>query len=416
MDHFNRKNGELNCESISINALIEKVGSPAYVYSRATLGRHCEEITKAFSKYPTTPCFAVKANSNLSILKEIFSHGLGADLVSLGELRRALLAGVDPKKIVFSGVGKQSEEISEALKAGILSFNVESDFELEHISKIAEKENLVANICLRINPNINAKTHPKIATGLYSTKFGLTESIADELLLKISNDQNLNLIGLACHIGSQITDLKPLKEAASRMADIAIRLMKDGNDLRFINMGGGLGIRYKDEVPPELQDYANTLIGEIKRTKLKLIIEPGRVIAGNMGVLVTKVIGVKKTPEKHFVVVDAAMNDLCRPSVYDAYHEIQQVSDNDEEIITGDIVGPICETGDYLAKDRELARPNAGDLLVVRSCGAYGATMASNYNSRARVVEVLVDDSEFQIIRKREPLESLWQSEMEALK
>lgn len=415
MDHFISSNGELHCEGTNISNLIQEVGSPAFVYSKATLKRHCKNLIDAFSDYPTTPCFAVKANSNLSILKEVFSNGLGADLVSIGELKRALLAGVDPQKIVFSGVGKQPDEIRSALDSGILSFNVESEFEIDQLSNVAAACGKVANICLRINPNINAKTHPKIATGLYSTKFGLTEETADRLLDRIKTDQHLNLIGLACHIGSQITQLAPLRDAAKRMAEIASRVSQKGCELKFINMGGGLGIRYKDETPPDLNDYARTIIEEIRPTGLKLVIEPGRVIAGNMGVLITKVLGVKETPEKHFVVVDAAMNDLCRPSVYDAFHEIVPVKEHHAPSILCDFVGPICETGDFLGKDRSISHPKAGDLMMVRSCGAYGATMSSNYNSRARCVEVLVDGDTHKVIRKREALESLWQSELEAI-
>lgn len=416
MDHFNYNENEMYCEGVRFDDLIAEVGTPAYVYSKATLKRHCLRITEAFSKYPTTACFAVKANSNLSILSDIFSYGLGADLVSLGELKRAQLAGADPQKIVFSGVGKKPEEIKAALQAGILSFNVESDYELKLISKIANEENKVADICLRINPNINAKTHPKIATGLYSTKFGLTEEATESLLEIVKTDRNINLVGLACHIGSQITDLTPLRDAARRMSEICLRVMEKGHKLTFVNMGGGLGIRYRNESPPDLQDYADTIIEEIKPTGLNLVIEPGRVIAGNMGVLVTKVLGVKKTPEKYFVIVDAAMNDLSRPSVYDAYHEILPVHKRQSESINCDVVGPICETGDYLGKDRQMNLPNQNDLMVIRSCGAYGATMSSNYNSRPRSVEVLVDGKNFRIIRQREKLESLWQSELEALK
>jgi diaminopimelate decarboxylase len=415
VDHFQYKDGRVFCEDVPLELISQVVGTPAYVYSKSTLRRHCDKLVEAFAGYPTTPCFAVKANSNLSFLKEIFAAGLGADLVSLGELKRALYAGVDPQKIVFSGVGKKPEEIQAGLEAKILSFNVESDYELRLIESIACQSGKIAPVCLRINPNVNAKTHPKIATGMFDNKFGLTEDVATGLLDFIKTSKHLELVGLACHIGSQITDLGPLKEASERMTELCLRVTQEGHPLKFLDMGGGLGIRYENETPPPLTDYANTIIDSVKRTGLRLVIEPGRVIAGNTGILLTKVLGVKKTPKKHFVIVDAAMNDLSRPSVYDAFHEILPVVEEDGETIKCDVVGPICESGDFLGKDRNLTRPKEGDLLIVRSCGAYASSMASNYNSRSRAPEVMVSGNRYQIVRQREELEDLWRTELDAL-
>lgn len=416
LDFFSYRDGEAYCEDLPLRQIAEQVGTPAYIYSKATLARHCANLQKAFAPYPTLPCFAVKANSNLSFLREIFAHGFGADLVSVGELERSLLAGVKPKDIVFSGVGKRIDEIDRALDVGIGSFNVESQYELSHIATAAARKNMQAPITLRINPNIDAKTNPKIATGLYSTKFGLAEEDAFTLLEMIKAAPQLQLAGLSCHIGSQITELAPLKEAAQRMAEITQRALALGHHPRFINMGGGLGIRYRNELPPSLEDYANTLIEQIKPTGLKLLIEPGRVVAGNTGIVLTRVIGIKRSPQKSFIIVDAAMNDLLRPSMYGSYHDILPVAETkDAENVLCDVVGPICETGDYLGKDRSMAVPSEGDLMFIRGCGAYGATMASNYNSRPRAVEVMVDGVQSRIIRPREKLADLWASEAACL-
>ena len=418
MDHFKYVNGSVHCEGVSLKKIAEQVGTPAYVYSSATLIRHCQALQEAFKGYPTLPCYAVKANSNLSVLREVFNQGFGADVVSIGELERALLAGALPEKIVFSGVGKRPDEISRALDAGILSFNLESAFELRHISEVAAAKKKVARICMRINPNIDAKTHPKIATGLYSTKFGMAEETARALLQEFKLDKNIKLVGLACHIGSQIVDIKPLQEAANSMRRFADEVVNLGYPLEFVNMGGGLGIRYNDETPPSLEVYAKSLIDAISPTGLRLIIEPGRVIMGNVGVIITKCIGSKSTPEKTFVIVDVAMNDLLRPSIYGAFHDILPV---DESILAGvnrltDVVGPVCETGDFIGRDRMAPPIPENALLYVRSAGAYAASMASNYNSRPRGVEVMVRGSEFFVVRKREKLEQLWADELDGLK
>ncbi len=410
MDFFHYKDGEAYCEELAIKEIAAKVGTPAYIYSRATLRRHLKRIKDAFAAYPTLACFAVKANSNLSILRDIFDYGLGADLVSGGELARSLRAGVQPESIVFSGVGKKDEEILAGLKAGIGSFNVESSFELNNIQRIAAQYQMKAPICLRVNPNIDAKTNPKIATGLFSTKFGISEDEIWELVDRIKGMANLELVGLACHIGSQITELRPIKEAAIAMSRLANSVMAKGHPLKILNMGGGLGIRYSKEETPEVEDYAKTLIDVIKETGLKLVIEPGRLLVGNVGILVTQVIGVKKTPQKKFIIVDGAMNDILRPSLYDSYHEILAVKEyrQGEKLEQVDIVGPICETGDFFGKDRLLPLVKDGDLLYLRGCGAYGASMASNYNSRPRAPEILVDGDRLFTVKPREKLESLW--------
>ena len=422
VDQFALRNDRYFCESVALNDLAAAVGTPAYVYSQTMLDQNCNQLIAAFASYPTQACFAVKALSNLSILKRIFAAGLGADLVSGGELQRALLAGADPQRSVFSGVGKQPDEIRKAIQAGILMFNVESTSEIDMIASLAAECHKVVNIGLRINPNIDAQTNEKITTGLYSTKFGLAESDLPEILLQIKKHQNLKLISLGCHIGSQILDLNPLREAAERMVALATKVQQMGFPLQYLNMGGGLGIRYHDEIPPSTEAYAETLIDAIKHTGLKLIIEPGRSLVGNIGSIMTRVISVKKTPERHFVVVDAAMNDLIRPTLYESYHAVVNASLGIHELNQAnssaelcDIVGPICESGDYLAKDRLMPIPAAGDILLIRGCGAYSSSMASQYNSRPRAPEILVSGSQFRVIRQREALESLWAQELSGI-
>lgn len=397
--------------------LARECGTPLYVYSRATLAHHCQQLMQAFKSYPTTACYAVKANSNLSVLNEIFSHGLGADLVSIGELERALAAGARPDKIVFSGVGKRDEEIERALQVGILSFNVESGYELQALARLAKRMGKVAPVTLRVNPNIDAKTNEKINTGLYTTKFGLPEDEVLKLAAGMQKEPSLALVGLGCHIGSQIVELGPMDAAAKRMALIVAQAHKAGAKLTYLNMGGGLGIRYLDEAPPALSAYADTLLKHVKPTGLKLIIEPGRVLVGNVGIIVSRVIGVKDTPAKSFIVLDAAMNDLIRPSLYDAYHEILPVKEaaiGSPTTLT-DFVGPICETGDFLGKDRQVPLPKADDLYFIRGAGAYAASMASQYNSRPRAAEVMVDGERYRIVKPRESLAALLADERAAL-
>ena len=418
MNTFNHRDGLYHCESVSLDQLAKEVGTPAYIYSRAAIASRCQELLEAFSAYPSLICYAVKANSNLSIIREVHRHGIGADLVSVGELERALMAGVDPQKIVFSGVGKTGREIRRALAAGILFFNVESSFELDILSQIARDLGVKASVSLRINPNIDAKTNAKISTGLYSTKFGLPESDLPELADRILRDPYLEFVGIACHIGSQITDLDPLDRASRRMAELATAMQNHGHHLKFLDLGGGLGIRYNQETPPSIQDYAQTLIRAARLTGLTLVIEPGRSIIGNAGILLTHVIGIKKTPDRQFVVIDAAMNDLIRPTLYEAFHDIVPVriaAGAQKPQVLCDFVGPVCETGDYIAKDRLFAPPQAGDLLAIQSCGAYGWSMASQYNSRPRPAEILVSGEEWHTIRPRETIESLWEPEHAAL-
>lgn len=412
MDHFEQRSGQSFCESVPLRKIADDVGTPVYIYSKATIYKHLKRFREAFTDYPTVPCFAVKANSHIAILSEVFRAGFGADLVSGGELARAVKAGVDAKKIVFSGVGKRPDEIEAALENGVLSFNVESSFELAMIDEIAGAHGKVAPVCLRVNPNIDAKTNPKIATGLFSTKFGITEDEVKKLAACIKTYKNCELVGIACHIGSQITSLGPIGEACEKMVSLAQTLQPEHPTLSYLNMGGGLGIRYENETTPPIEDYAKLLIETIKPTGLTLVLEPGRVLLGNAGVLLTKVIGVKNSEEKNFAIVDAAMNDMIRPSLYDSYHEIV-VSDQEgsAEKTLYDVVGPICETGDFFAKNRSLPEVKAGDLVYIRACGAYAASMASNYNSRPRSAEVLVDDASYRVITKRESMNDLWARE-----
>lgn len=411
MDYFNFRAGEAYAEHVPLKKLAAHFGTPLFVYSKTTLVRHCRKLVEAFAAYPTSACFAVKANSNLAFLKEIFNQGLGADIVSLGELKRSLLAGVDAENIVFSGVGKKDEEIHAGLDAGILSFNVESEFELENIARIAASSNQQAPISLRINPNIDAGTDPKITTGLHTTKFGISEDQASRLVRRIRESSHLNLVGLACHIGSQITELGPLRAASRRMAALSREILAEGFQLKLLNMGGGLGIRYGREQPPKLDEYASTLIENVKDVGLRLVIEPGRVIAGNSGVLLTEVIGVKSTPAKNFVVVDAAMTELVRPAFYGAYHEILTVDQKENDATLYDVVGPVCESSDVLGIERRFVEPKKGDLMFIRGCGGYAAAMASNYNSRPRPAEVMIDGDKVTLIRKRESLDDLWRLE-----
>lgn len=424
MNHFHRKKGVLHCEEVALPDIARQVGTPCYVYSCATLDRHAAAIKQAFSSFPTSFCFAVKANSNIHILNRLAQHGYGGDIVSVGELERCLLAGMSPERIVFSGVGKQEHELKRALECGIKSFNVESAFELEALSRLSKELDKTARIALRINPNIDAKTNPKISTGLHSTKFGMSLSAARSLAVEVIKDApRLQLVGLACHIGSQITDISPLGQAAEYMAGVAKEFTELGFQLEFVNMGGGLGIRYEDEIPPTLEQYAQALTKPFQGSGLGLVIEPGRVLIGNVGVMLTRVIGSKKTGDKHFVIADAAMNDLPRPAVYGSHHGIEVVAENPGQaartVQTCDVVGPICETGDFLGKERQLPALEAGELLCIRSVGAYSSSMASNYNSRLRAPEVLVggqDGQDVQVIRARERLEDLWRLEVDHLK
>jgi len=413
MDHFQYKNDELYCEEISCVELASQFGTPLYVYSASTIRENCQQFLKAFSKHPTEICYAVKANYNLSVLKEVFSLGLGADVVSVGELERALKAGVAPHKVVFSGVGKNRGEIERAISVGVAALNVESLSELLLIKKIAEETKKKISINLRVNPNIDVRTNPYIATGLHKTKFGIADELLLEVIQHIKNHPYVIVEGLACHIGSQILELDSFEQAAQRLKQLAYELQTMGYSISRVDMGGGLGISYdgKDN-PPSISQYGEALFKVLGTSGLKLYLEPGRAIVGNAGGILTRVIHVKKNKARHFTVVDAAMNDLIRPCLYEAFHEILTVRNNHDDKVITDVVGPVCETGDFLGLGREIATPKSGDLLLVKTTGAYGSSMASNYNTRPRAAEVLVSGTSVKLIRKRESLESLWELEL----
>ncbi len=411
MNHFNYKNKELYCENISVKEIASKVKTPFYLYSSATMTRHFNVFDKAFSKHPHLICFAVKANSNLAVLNLLGELGAGADIVSGGELHRALKAGIPANRIVYSGVGKTEKEIREAAKADILMFNVESMEELDAISRQARRLKCRIRVSFRVNPDVDANTHPYISTGLKKNKFGLPMSQALEAYKVASDRDELDVAGIDCHIGSQLIQVEPFVDAIGKIKSLLQELEGFGIRLKFIDAGGGLGIRYHDEIPPEPDAYARALLSEVKDLPHCLIVEPGRSIVGNAGILVTKILYTKDTDEKRFYVVDAAMNDLARPSLYNAYHEILPVIEADRHLHPADIVGPICETGDFLARERPMPDLNQGGLLAVMSTGAYGFTMSSNYNSRPRVSEVMVKDDHFKVIRKRETYANLLRGE-----
>ncbi len=389
----------LTIEGVPLNEIAKKVGTPCYIYSRALI----ENNWKAFEKSHYKICYAVKANSNLGILNLFANKNAGFDIVSQGELERVLAAGGNPKNIVFSGVGKTKEEIKCALQVGIYSFNVESWPELERIQEIAQLMNKKAPVTLRVNPNIDAKTHPYIATGLHHNKFG----IELKEITHLKSYSHIDLIGLGCHIGSQIMDLEPFGEAI----DCLLNLAKKINSIKILNLGGGLGIQYKDEKPPSIKEYLSFIEQKLKDQPYEIILEPGRSLVGNAGILLTKVEYIKETPYKNFAILDAGMNDLIRPALYDAWHNIIPVTlHTDIKPKLYDLVGPVCETGDFFAHDRELAiKPD--DLLAISTVGAYGASMSSNYNSRPSIAEVLVDKDEFYILRERESYQDLFAKE-----
>ncbi|PKM35317.1 MAG: diaminopimelate decarboxylase [Gammaproteobacteria bacterium HGW-Gammaproteobacteria-10] len=415
MDFFNYKNGELFAEDCPVREIAAKHGTPCYIYSRATLERHWHAFDRPFGDRKHLICYAVKANSNLAVLNILARLGSGFDIVSAGELERVLAAGGDPKKIVFSGVGKRSDEILSALKTGIRCFNIEVGGELDRINELAGELGVKAPVSFRVNPDVDAKTHPYISTGLKENKFGIAIEQALLEYQRASAMPNIDIIGIDCHIGSQLTDTTPFLDALGRILDLVDELKKMGIALHHLDLGGGLGIRYRDEQPPEPADYVEALLNRLNQSELtndiEILLEPGRAIAGNAGILVTQVEYLKTTTDKNFAIVDAAMNDLIRPSLYSAWQEIIPVrsqSSADEQ--HWDIVGPVCETGDFLGKDRKL-RLTPGDLLAVRSSGAYGFTMSSNYNSRPRAAEIMVDGGDCHLIRERETLAQLWAGE-----
>ena len=407
MHHFEIKNNELHAENISIPELAKEYGTPLYIYSAATLRRHFEAFDSAFTGLDHMTCYSVKANSNLSVLKLLAEMGAGMDIVSGGELYRALKAGVPANKIVFSGVGKKAYEIAEALKADILMFNVESVGEMHRINEVAESMNKTARISFRINPDVDPKTHPYISTGMKKNKFGLDMETAKEAYKTAKELPNVSPIGMDCHIGSQLTTIEPFLEALAKLLAFRDELGEMGIEIEHLDLGGGLGITYDEEEPPHPKEFGEALSKALTGKGLKVILEPGRVIAGNAGILVGEVIYTKKTPTKDFLIVDAAMNDLVRPSLYQSYHRISEVTQNNRPEIDYDIVGPICESGDFLAKDRLLPEMKQGELIAVYSAGAYGFTMSSNYNSRLRAAEIIVDGDDVIMARRRETYEDL---------
>lgn len=411
MNYFTYKNGELYGEGIPIARIAQEVGTPVYIYSYKTLERHFRVFDGAFKGIPHITCYSCKANSNVAILRLMGSLGGGTDIVSGGELYRALRAGISPKKIVFSGVGKTEEEIRSAVKAGILMINVESAGELAATQKVARQLKKKVPLSVRVNPQIDAKTHPYITTGLKKNKFGVLWDEAYRLYHNMHKDAYLNPIGISSHIGSQILELGPFIEAVQSLKKMVLQLREDGIPVAYIDIGGGLGITYKDELPPQPGDYGKVIEKELKGMDLTVILEPGRVLVGNSGILVTKLLYRKQSPGKTFYIVDGAMNDLVRPAFYDAYHEIIPISRKTGTATKTDIVGPICESGDFFAKDRNVAGIQPGELLAIMGAGAYGFSMSSNYNSRRRAAEVLIRGREFYVIRKRETLKDVIRGE-----
>lgn len=406
MDYFNYQGDSLYAEGVSVSQLAEQYGTPLYVYSRATLERHYRAYDEALAEKDHLICYAVKANSNLAVLNVLAKQGAGFDIVSVGELERVLTAGGDPAKVIFSGVGKQPHEMRRALEVGIKCFNVESEAELERLNEVAESMGVQASISLRVNPDVDAQTHPYISTGLKENKFGISIDRAEEVYLKAASLANLSVDGVDCHIGSQLTQSEPFLDALDRLLVLIDRLAEHDITIRHLDLGGGLGVRYDDETPPEPGDYASLVLERLGDRDLTLIMEPGRSIAANAGILLTRVEYLKPTEAKNFAIVDAAMNDLLRPSLYSAWQAIipaEQPSPEAEKL-NYDLVGPICETGDFIGKDRDLALEQ-GDLLAVRSAGAYGFAMSSNYNSRNRAAEVMVFGEESFLVRQRETFE-----------
>jgi diaminopimelate decarboxylase len=402
MNDFIYIDQELWCEQIPVRDIAEKVGTPFYLYSHQTLKNHFHVFDQAFAGVPHIICFAAKSNSNIAILRIFVAEGGGVDIVSGGELYRAMQAGVDPRKVVYSGVGKRLDEIEYAINTNILMFNVESFQELAEINTCAQRLGKRAGIALRVNPDVDPQTHPYISTGLKENKFGVNIEKSIEAYREARKMPYLDIKGVSCHIGSQVTKISPFVDALDRLKKLVLLLREEGIDIRYVDLGGGLGITYNEEQPPHPKDYAKAIITAAKDMSCTFIFEPGRVIVGNAGILVTKVLYTKTNEGKNFVIVDAGMNDLIRPSLYNSYHQIQPVVKKERATMQADIVGPICESGDYLAKGRDIPEFERGELMAVMSAGAYGFTMSSNYNSRPRVVEVLVKGRRSYVIRRRE--------------
>ena len=413
MDHFGYRQDRLYAEEVPLSVIAERVGTPCYVYSRATLERHYRVFDEAFCDWPHHICFAVKANGNLAVLQVLERLGAGFDIVSGGELARVLAAGGRASDVVFSGVGKSSDEIAKALTAGVRILSIESGEELERVNAVALSLGSKAPIGIRINPDVDPNTHPYIATGLRENKFGVPAADAPALYRKANAMAGIEVVGIGCHIGSQLTEIAPFCDAVERVLDVVDTLAQDDIVLSHLDLGGGVGIRYSDETPPDPKDYVQAILAILRRRNcdLAVTLEPGRAIAGNAGVLLSSVEYIKSGPEKDFVIVDAAMNDLLRPALYQAWHEVVRADRRpDREMLTCDVVGPVCETGDFIARDRQLAVA-PGDLVAVRSVGAYGFVMASNYNTRPRPAEVMVDGDQLHVVREREQTADLFSAE-----
>ena len=410
MHHFAYKDGVLHAEDVNLQALAEEVGTPFYCYSTATLERHFHVMDGAFKDTDHLLCYAMKANSNQAVIKTMAALGAGMDVVSEGELRRALAAGVPARKIVFSGVGKTAKEMAYALREGIACFNVESEPELELLSTVAQRVGQRASVSIRVNPDVDAKSHAKISTGKADNKFGITYLRASEVYARAAALPNIDVTGVDMHIGSQITELAPFEQAFKLMAELVTRLKSEGHNIRHLDLGGGLGVPYRgdNDIPPHPDEYAAMVKRTLGHLGLKYMMEPGRMIVGNAGIMVSRVIYVKENEGKTFVVQDAAMNDLIRPTLYDAYHEILAVEESrNETTLEADVVGPVCETGDYFAKSRRLPKLQQGDLIAIMTAGAYGAVQSGNYNTRPLIPEILVKDGQFAIVRPRQTYEEL---------
>jgi diaminopimelate decarboxylase len=411
VNHFSYRKRVLHAEEVPLSAIAEAVGTPVYVYSTATLRRHFRVVTEAFGAHPHLVCYAVKANSTLAVLRLLAQEGSGFDIVSGGELARVKAAGGEPGKTVFAGVGKTADEMAQALDAGILFFNVESPEELELLDSVARSKGRRAPFAIRVNPNVDAGTHRHIATGLKTSKFGVPFEEAVALYARARRMKGLEAVGVDCHIGSQITRTAPFKAALSKVGGLYKELKAQGHALRYLDIGGGLGITYTSETPPSPEEYARTTLAAVGDTGATLVFEPGRVVVGNAGLLVTRVLFRKKTPARQFVVVDAGMNDLMRPALYDAHHGLQPLVQRRGQEVEVDVVGPVCESTDVLARQRKLVLPKQGELYALMSAGAYGMSMASTYNSRPRPAEVLVDGAAWRVVRERESVEDLWRGE-----
>ncbi len=411
MHHFQYTDNRLHCEKVSVSEIAREVSTPFYLYSHATLCKHFRAFDSSFNEIKHLTCFSVKSNSNLAILRLFARQGSGADIVSGGELYRTLKAGIAPEKVVYSGVGKKTDDIEYALNSDILMFNVESPMEILRLNEVAGRLGKKARIAIRVNPDVDPKTHPYISTGLKENKFGIDIAEAPGQYAMAASLENIRVYGLSCHIGSQLTEVSPFVDALRKLKTLIAGLEASGIQINYLDVGGGLGITYDREQPPDPGQYARAIRAELKASDMTLILEPGRVIMGNAGILVTEVLYTKTTKEKKFFIVDAAMNDLLRPSLYNSYHSIWPVKKAGLKNVKADIVGPICESGDFFARDRDVALFEPGDLMAIMSAGAYGFSMSSNYNSRPRVCEVMVKEDRFYIIRQRESFQDLIKGE-----